>query len=98
MPSYELIKRWRATTVLLQRARSTIQDSSAQIEELVKEFDEYLEHNELELAMDMLQEMAELTPCRGGFWRDLERAAEMMGLTDRAKYFRRQFLSTKPAC
>jgi predicted house-cleaning noncanonical NTP pyrophosphatase (MazG superfamily) len=95
MPSPELIKQWKATATLLQRARRTITDQSAQVSKLQKEFDEYLEHNELELAMNMLEEIAELIPCRGGFWRDLERAAQMMGLSDRAEDFHTRFLNTK---
>jgi len=95
MPSPELIKQWKATTTLLQRARHTITDQSAQVSKLQNEFAKYLENNELELAMNMLEEIAELIPCREKFWRDLERAAQMMGLSERAKEFRTRFLNTK---
>jgi hypothetical protein len=96
MASPELIKQWKATATLLQRARDAVQYSSEEVVKLRKEFDEWLQHNELELALDTLQEISELTPCRGGFWKDLERAAEIMGLNDRAKYFHRRFLSAAP--
>ena len=97
MASPELIKQWKATATLLQRARDAVQDSSEEVVKLRKEFDEWIQHNELELALDALQEISELTPCRGGFWKDLERAAEMMGLNDRAKYFHSRFLGAPPA-
>ncbi len=96
MPTPEQVKQWRVTSALLQRARRAIQDSSEQFAKFAKEFDEYIQHNELELAMDMLQEMSELASCRGGFWRDLERAAKTMGLEHRAKYFRSRFMGTQP--
>jgi hypothetical protein len=52
------------------------------------QYHEFLEHNELELALDILEELGHLISARGGFWRDLERAAENMGLADRLLAFR----------
>jgi hypothetical protein len=43
-----------------------------------------------------LEELGELVPCRGGFWRDLERAAVIMELHERAGQLRSRFLSTRP--
>jgi hypothetical protein len=100
MASPELLKRWKATTALLKRAYRAIPPDSTETENRVvnlkKEFDEFLEHNELELALNCLEEIATLVPCRGGFWRDLERAAQMMKLEERAQQFRIQFLKTLP--
>jgi hypothetical protein len=48
MPDIKLIKSWKITETLLERARRALLDAA-----------------------------------RGGFWRDLERAAENMGLVDR---------------
>lgn len=62
-----------------------------QFRALEKSFVEYLEHNEHELALDMLQEMGELVETRGGFWKDLIRAAENMKLLNRIPYFERKF-------
>ena len=60
-------------------------------ERLLSEYRSFLEHNELELALDMLEELGDLVPCRGGFWRNLERAAESMDLHGRIPYFRERF-------
>lgn len=60
-------------------------------ERLLSEYRSFLEHNELELALDMLEELGDLVPCRGGFWRNLERAAESMDLHDRIPYLRERF-------
>jgi len=100
MASPELIKQWRVTVTLLQRAHRAIpnpqQDVSTRVVEHEKEFDNFIAHNELELALDMLEEIADMVPCGGGFWRDLERAAETMDLSQRAQRLHNQFLSTKP--
>jgi hypothetical protein len=55
------------------------------------DFFEYLDHNEHELALDMLQELGDLVTPRGGFWRDLIRASENMKLPARVPYFQTQF-------
>lgn len=52
---------------------------------------EFLEHNELGLALDILEELGHLISARGGFWRDLEHAAENMGLVDRLPVLRTAF-------
>jgi hypothetical protein len=58
---------------------------------LSAQLEEYLEHNELELALETLMELGHLTTSCGGFWRDLERAAEVMGLNDRLLTLRQAF-------
>lgn len=58
---------------------------------LDREFVSYIEHNEHELALDMLEEMAEIAPTRGGFWKDLIRAAENMELFARVPRLRQGF-------
>lgn len=47
---------------------------------------------EFELALDTLEEIGHLVSCRGGFWRDSEKAAESMGLVDRLPALRKSFL------
>jgi hypothetical protein len=51
----------------------------------------FFERNELGLAFDTLEQLGHLVSCRGGFWRDLERAAENMGLMDRLPPIRKAF-------
>jgi hypothetical protein len=53
-----------------------------------------LDHNELELALDALEHAGSLVPTRGGFWKDLERAATNMELIARASQLRRRFQET----
>jgi hypothetical protein len=61
---------------------------------LLSEYGQFLEHNEFELALDMLEQLGDLVDCRGGFWRDLERAAENMELKDRIPELRKKFSET----
>jgi len=39
----------------------------------------------------MLQELGEIVAPRGGFWKDLIRAAENLGLSKRLPYFEEKF-------
>jgi hypothetical protein len=95
MTDAELRKSWKVTEVLLERARRALPAPPAANEEehrmLLARYHEYLQHNELELALDALEELGKLVACRGGFWRDLERAAENMELTDRLPALRKKF-------
>ena len=87
-----LLKRWKAIEALLRRARAALPRPTptmrARFEASIGGFDHYVDHNELELAFDELCTAAELVRCRGGVWRDLERAARMMKLDDRLPYLR----------
>jgi hypothetical protein len=47
------------------------------------EFEEFLEHNELELAWDTLAAVADRASAPAAFWRRLARAAGLMGLLDK---------------
>jgi len=95
MASPELIKRWKVTESLLERARRELPDFPAHHEKqraaLLAEYREFLDHNELGLAFDILEQLGHLVPVRGGFWRDLELAAENMGLVDRLPALRKAF-------
>ena len=95
MADVALFKRWKISEALLNRAHRALPrpDKSAedQFGALEKQFFEYLTHNEHELALDMLQEAGDLVAPRGGFWKDLIRAAENMGLSKRIPYFESRF-------
>ncbi len=88
-------KRWKVTEAHLEHARGLLPPASpgveAQYDRLLSDYRSYLDHNELELALDMLQELGVLVPCRGGYWRNLERVAESMELQDRIPYLRQRF-------
>jgi hypothetical protein len=95
MPDAKLIKSWEITETLLERARNALPAPPAQHEqgaaELLTQYREFLEHNELGLALDVLEDLGHLISARGAFWRDLERAAENMGLVDKLPALRRAF-------
>jgi hypothetical protein len=95
MSDAELVKRWKITETLLERARHALPDAPVRHEqeyaEHLAQYREFLEHNELELALDILEKLGHLIPARGGFWRDLERAAESMGLVDRLPTLQKAF-------
>lgn len=79
----------------LKLATKTIPKPSTQIKNdyirLIREHSEFLDQNEFEPALDRLEEIAGLIPCRGGFWRNLERAAQTLGLSNRATRYREEF-------
>src|SRR5262249_5139442 len=91
----ELWKRWKISETLLKRAHAALPSPDTKAEgrfrALEKEFLEYLDHNEHELALDMLEEMGDLVTPRGGFWKDLIRAAENMNLLNRIPDFESKF-------
>jgi hypothetical protein len=92
MADPELIKRWKITETLLRRARHALPEKPhGEQAALLARYQEYLDHNELELALDALEELGHLLSAHGGFWRDLERAAENMGLSDRLPALRKAF-------
>jgi hypothetical protein len=93
MTDVRLLKSWKITAALLERARQALPEPSEEQKPecvaILAEYHELLEHNELALAFDALEALGHLVPCRGGFWRDLERAAENMGLTDKLPALRK---------
>ena len=92
MPDAKLVKSWKITQTLLERARRALPvQHEPEYAALLTRYHEFMEHNELELALDILEELGQLTSARGGFWRDLERAAENMGLVDRLPALRKAF-------
>jgi hypothetical protein len=82
---------WEATRRLLREARDQIapqgEDQAPSpvpvgfLTEALKEFEKFLEHNELELAWDALAELAKRSNAPGECWSRLARAAHLMGLT-----------------
>src|SRR5258706_13328826 len=95
MADAALFKWWKISEALLKRAQRSLprptQEQQERFALLEKNFQEHLEHNEHELALDMLEELGELVLPRGGFWKDLIRAAENMGLSERTPYFEKKF-------
>jgi hypothetical protein len=96
MADVQLIKRWKAIEAVLSSAHAALPSPTEAVrpdfDAAVAEYRRYLEHNELELALDALAAAAELGGARGGVWRDLERAAQFMGLRGRATDLHARFL------
>jgi len=73
-----LIKQWAVTEKLLQDAAAEISGT--------KEFAEctdFLGHNELELALDVLEDAGHTRKVSRDYWWNLKKAAEVMGLSNR---------------
>ncbi len=89
MASDELMESWKRTEGFLLDARTHFsQTAEAVCSDELQEFSDYLGHNELELALDMLN--AALAKSASESWRVLELmalAAASMGLSDRQQHY-----------
>ena len=83
MASHELIELWKTIDADLRRARETM-PAHAGSESVVRDYQEFLDHNELELACDMLEAYSEKHPVSRAFWLALRDASVKMQLHDRA--------------
>jgi hypothetical protein len=90
----ELIASWKKTTALLEQARKELSKSHRkEFETRLKEYHEWLSHNELELALDQLEEIGMEAPLSNDFWKFLVAAAENMSLAARADRLRKNLSS-----
>lgn len=93
MEKEQLIKHWKIVKVQLDQAAQFLQEPE-QVTSEVKQllvYREFLEHNELELALDELAEVAMNFGCKPGFWRRLKKPAIQMGLLEKAKEYEELF-------
>jgi hypothetical protein len=99
MTQGELWKRWQVTKSHLRFATQLLpklltenngRDSTKEIATL-EAYNEYLDHNELELALDQLEGLGELNTVPPAYWKNLANAAETMDLHDRATQLLDQF-------
>ena len=89
-----LFKRWKISETLLRRAHAALprpENADSTFVGFESQFTEYLEHNEHGLAFDTLIALGDLVAPRGGFWKDLMRAAENMELLDRIPELQKRF-------
>jgi hypothetical protein len=82
-----LVQLWKLIKDDLERAYATLPSEAISAPSLV-EYREYLRHNELELACDMLETFAESNQVSSEFWLALSTAAEKMNLHDKSERFR----------
>jgi hypothetical protein len=91
MASEDLLNSWKRTEGFLLDARANLSEAGEAIcADEIHQFAEFLEHNELELAMDALEEAFNKSEFES--WRVLELlalAAASMGLTDRQESYDR---------
>ncbi|MFN0199391.1 MAG: hypothetical protein ACKVT0_21785 [Planctomycetaceae bacterium] len=83
MASKDLMNLWNMITNDLQRARATLPAGAVE-DRVIKAYEEYLEHNELEVACDMLEVYAEDHDVTPEFWLSLRDASLKMELRERA--------------
>ena len=95
-PSREELERsWAITSALLAEAKDLLFASTIVAGDALRaaaEYEEYLEHNELELALDSLARAAEDCRAPSRVWRLLADAARNMELADRADELGRRSL------
>jgi hypothetical protein len=80
-----LIKQWQITKSLLMTAAIQIESS-----EYYTEYVEFISHNELELALDVLEEAGQHIAVDRDYWWNLKKAAEVMGLDSHLNFLRQQ--------
>jgi hypothetical protein len=75
---------WQITTQHLEHARALVPFSAAAQpdNEAIRRYEDWLDHNELELALDELEAMGEQHVGSTAFWQELLAAARNMGLTE----------------
>ena len=81
-----LVNDWSSIKADLAKARNTLPQSSDN-HELIVRYQEFLDHNELELACDVLAEFAKNFSAKAEFWIALRDAAIKMKLSDQAKLY-----------
>ena len=95
MNNPRLFKQWGIIEANLKDARRYLADSSSSLSEVdvasLQQFDEYLSHNELGLAMNEIAALGENYPCKAAFWLRLEQAALEMELPEFAAVFQKKF-------
>ena len=98
MPDAHLLKKWKTIEALLAASRKHLALAAAgqgdRLGAELRRFEDYMQHNELELALEELVAVGAEYRCRGDFWRELERAAIVMELHERAAQLRAAFTAS----
>lgn len=80
-----ILKQWQVTEALLRQAATEI-DGAPEFAAC----EEYLNHTELELALDVLEDAGHHNNVARDFWWNLKKAAEVLGLHERYAALREQ--------
>jgi len=88
----DLEESWARTREHLTQARSKLPASPVPGEEggSIAAFEEYLEHNELQLALSELELLETANRAPFSFWRHMQRAAGQMGLVEESARYEEQ--------
>ncbi len=81
----KMFESWSKTEQFLLKAKSFTSKNSSDDGELLKDFDEFIEHNELGLAYDQLIYLSESVNFPKDFWKEMLSAAKEMRLEDEIK-------------
>jgi hypothetical protein len=82
MADAALCRLWAAVRLDFDRARALLPCPPVEVEGSTARLDEWLDHNELELALDELESLGEDNSAPSAYWEHLRSAAERMGLTE----------------
>lgn len=90
MPSEELLESWQRTRMHLAAAAALLPATLGESAEggPLQGYAEYLEHNELGLALDELEGLAQVNAVTPAFWTALAEAAAEMKLRDHERRYR----------
>lgn len=93
----KLVLGWRGTRKWLRRAEAMIRQERDEevISKWLREFEEFIEHNELECALNMLEEACECFTPSSKVWSLMAEAASSMKLEEQAEMFRQRNLIAK---
>ena len=82
----DLHQHWAAVRARLTAARTLLPANLREdpVQGSVERFYDWLENNELELALDELEGLGEINSAPTSFWEELRAAAEQMGLVEHA--------------
>lgn len=84
MADAALRKLWADVRQDFDRARAMFPAQPVEREGHLTQLGEWLDHNELELALDELESLGEDNAAPTAYWMALQSAAERMGLSERA--------------
>ncbi|MBK6907488.1 MAG: hypothetical protein IPH08_10540 [Rhodocyclaceae bacterium] len=91
----DLQENWKLIETFLRNARSDLPmqaSPSLEFSALLTEFDKYLSHNELGLALESIAAAGQLVETGGRFWHSLHQAAKKMELHEQAQEFEFRFV------
>jgi hypothetical protein len=93
----DLPKLWGLIRADVARARNSLPNHAAS-HKVIAQYQEFVNHNELELACDMLEAYAEEQEVGKEFWFSLRDAAARMNLPDRVHRYEKYAENPQPDC